>query len=93
MGLFFIYYIFYATKFLIQVSTKKSGKMAWFPLINPVIRKTQTKIKALPGADPNYIHLCECWSHIFSGKIFKKYRNTHFLHQIIVFFSSADRKD
>ena len=46
-----------------------------------------------PGADPDYIHLCKCWSYIFSGKIIKKYRNTHFLHQIIVFFSSTDRKD
>ena len=45
------------------------------------------------GADPDYIRLCKCWSYIFSGKIIKKYRNTHFLHQIVVFFSSADRKD
>ena len=45
------------------------------------------------GADPEYIHLCKCWSHICGGKIIKKYRYTYFLHQIIFFFSSADRKD
>ena len=45
------------------------------------------------GADLDYIHLCKCWSHICSGKVIKKYRNTRFLLQIILFFSSADRKD
>ena len=45
------------------------------------------------GEDPEYIHLCKSWSHICSGKVIKKYRNTRFLLQIILFFSSADRKD
>ena len=22
-----------------------------------------------PGADPDYIHLCKCWSHICCGKV------------------------
>ena len=43
------------------------------------------------GADPDYIHLCKCWSQICSGKVIKKYRNTRFLPLIILFFSSADR--
>ena len=24
------------------------------------------------GVDPDYIHLCKCWSHICSGKVIKK---------------------
>ena len=45
------------------------------------------------GADPDYIHLCKCWNHICSGKLFKKYWNTRFLPEIILLFSSADQKD
>ena len=39
------------------------------------------------AADPDYIHFCKCSSHIYSDKIIKKYRNTRFLLQIILFFS------
>ena len=45
------------------------------------------------GENPDYIHLCKCWSHICSGKVIKKSRNTRFLLQIILFFPSADWKD
>ena len=41
------------------------------------------------GVDPDYIHS----SHVCSGKVIKKYRNSRFLLQIILFFFSADRKD
>ena len=44
-------------------------------------------------ANPGCIHLRKCWSYICTGKIIKKYWNTHFVHQIIFFFSSADRKE
>ena len=28
--------------------------------------------RSFPGVDPDYIHLCKCWSHICSCKVIKK---------------------
>ena len=75
-----------------MTSQTKSLKIKSFFTFNFATTKIRvvTRLAEDSRGDPDYIHLCKCWSHICSGK---KYRNTHFLLQIILFFSSADRKD
>ena len=80
------------TNFLVKNEKKKMKKMSKKNAKKKTRYESQVENK-LAGTDLDYIHLCKCWSHIFGGKIIKKYRNTHFLHKIIVFFSSADRRD
>ena len=47
----------------------------------------------IAGAHPDYIHLCKCWSHIFSGKIIKKIQECPFSppNYCLLFFCQLKR--
>ena len=47
----------------------------------------------ISGADPDYIHLCKYWSHIYSGKVLKKIPEYSFspTNYFIVFFRRSKR--
>ena len=76
---------FYKYCIIITVSNTKISKT--IKLLDKIL------LSLSPGAGPDCIHLCKYWSHICSGEVIKKYWNTRFLLQIILFFSSADQKD